>query len=287
MTKSQRNLVAVSPVSRQYVLSRLNAVRHGVLSKCLVLPWEDREEYQKLLDELVADHHPAGQTEHYLVGELADIMWRKRRLASAESALNHDTLKRAFDNFLVGHLREMDKPKGLTPSCPDPFLALASGSQAQIDQCHVDLKAYRTQTLKSIILLNSSAPDAYERGAAALHEHTRRWFTRWTGQMFLATENDPHSRVDGPEFFETARYLRAFLRSPVLRWCDRCRQLLEDPSLICAAAFGDAIADDRSEKLRRYEITFDRKFQATLAMLVQLQKLRRDGLGNESVVAHC
>jgi hypothetical protein len=36
------------------------ALRHGVLSRCTVLPWEDWEE---LLTALVAEHAPRGPTE--------------------------------------------------------------------------------------------------------------------------------------------------------------------------------------------------------------------------------
>jgi hypothetical protein len=59
-----------------YERSRLNAVRHGILSRHLLLPWEDRSEYDDLLESLVAEHRPNGPTEEHLVEELAGIMWR-------------------------------------------------------------------------------------------------------------------------------------------------------------------------------------------------------------------
>jgi hypothetical protein len=36
----------VVPQSGSYEASRFNAVRHGVLSKDIVLPWEDADEYR-------------------------------------------------------------------------------------------------------------------------------------------------------------------------------------------------------------------------------------------------
>jgi hypothetical protein len=69
-----------------YVTSRFNALRHGVLSRYVVLPWEDEKEYQALLGALVAEHKPQGPTEEHLVEELAGILWRKRRLRLAEGA---------------------------------------------------------------------------------------------------------------------------------------------------------------------------------------------------------
>jgi hypothetical protein len=52
-----------------YKIARFNALRHGVLSRYTVLPWEDEGEYRALLDALVAEHAPQGPTEEHLVEE--------------------------------------------------------------------------------------------------------------------------------------------------------------------------------------------------------------------------
>jgi hypothetical protein len=69
-----------------YALSRFNATRHGILSHHTVLPWEDREEYDKLHLDLRQEYAPRGLTEEHLVEEIAGVIWRKRRLRLAESA---------------------------------------------------------------------------------------------------------------------------------------------------------------------------------------------------------
>ena len=69
-----------------YGTTRFNALRHGVLSRYTVLPWEDADEYEALLAALAAEHTPQGPTEEHLVEELAGILWRKRRLRLAEAA---------------------------------------------------------------------------------------------------------------------------------------------------------------------------------------------------------
>jgi isochorismate hydrolase len=56
-----------------YEIARFNALRHGVLSRYTVLPWEDECEYRALLDALVAEHAPQGPTEEHLVEELAGM----------------------------------------------------------------------------------------------------------------------------------------------------------------------------------------------------------------------
>lgn len=67
-------------------ITRFNALRHGVLSRYTVLPWESADEYRAVVEALVAEHGPQGPTEEHLVEEIAGILWRKRRLRLAEAA---------------------------------------------------------------------------------------------------------------------------------------------------------------------------------------------------------
>ncbi len=83
-----------------YEATRFNAMQHGVLSRYLVLPWEDRSEYQALLDALVAEHAPLGPTEEHLVEELAGIVWRKRRLRLAEAAIYREKIRKKASDYL-------------------------------------------------------------------------------------------------------------------------------------------------------------------------------------------
>jgi hypothetical protein len=64
-------------------ITRFNALRHGVLSRFTVLPWESADEYRAVVEALVAEHGPQGPTEEHLVEEIAGILWRKRRLRLA------------------------------------------------------------------------------------------------------------------------------------------------------------------------------------------------------------
>ena len=77
-------------------LSRFNALRHGILSRYTVLPWEDGAEYTAIVAALTAEHNPQGPTEEHLVEELAGIIWRKRRLRLAEAAVHHRGLQAAL-----------------------------------------------------------------------------------------------------------------------------------------------------------------------------------------------
>jgi hypothetical protein len=81
-------------------VTRFNALRHGVLSRYTVLPWECVEDYETLLGALAAEHGPQGPTEEHLVEEIAGILWRKGRLRQAEAA--------AFRQGLQGTLSRHD-----------------------------------------------------------------------------------------------------------------------------------------------------------------------------------
>ena len=91
-----KSIVAAS--SNGTELTRFNALRHGVLSRYLVLPWEDADQYDALVASLTAEHQPRGPTEEHLVEELAGVLWRKRRLRLAEAAAHRRGLENSFSS---------------------------------------------------------------------------------------------------------------------------------------------------------------------------------------------
>src|SRR4051794_39296211 len=94
------NMLEISPVRPVQAggteFTRFNALRHGILSRYTVLPWEDADEYGTLLTALAAEHSPQGPTEEHLVEELAGVLWRKRRLRLAEAASYRRGLEEAL-----------------------------------------------------------------------------------------------------------------------------------------------------------------------------------------------
>ena len=82
-----------------YGNSRFNAVKHGILSKETVLPWENKDAYEALHASLVDDHHPVGTTEEHLVEELAVVILRKWRLRKAEAASYRRVLRDCIEEF--------------------------------------------------------------------------------------------------------------------------------------------------------------------------------------------
>ena len=68
------------------VVASRNALKHGLLSRHLIVEGESREEFSELLRLLSDEFQPVGLVEHALVERVGIAIWRQRRLVRAESA---------------------------------------------------------------------------------------------------------------------------------------------------------------------------------------------------------
>ena len=66
---------------------RNNALRHGLLARDVVLPEEDLDAFEDLLNQVRADLSPVGPIEELLVDRVVSFMWRLGRSVRAETAL--------------------------------------------------------------------------------------------------------------------------------------------------------------------------------------------------------
>jgi hypothetical protein len=68
-------------VSKRPAKSRnKNALTHGIYGKDILLPWESREEFEKLLAELRDEFPASGRMENEIVFDLAHWRWQKYRV---------------------------------------------------------------------------------------------------------------------------------------------------------------------------------------------------------------
>ena len=68
------------------VATSQNATKTGTYSSLVVLPSEDQEEFNALLDQFNRDFHPVDVIEISLVSELATLTWKKLRLQKLEQS---------------------------------------------------------------------------------------------------------------------------------------------------------------------------------------------------------
>ena len=66
---------------------RLNAVKHGLLSREVLLPGEDEAALKELSERLQDELQPAGVLEDILVEEIITAVWRLRRLRRVEAGI--------------------------------------------------------------------------------------------------------------------------------------------------------------------------------------------------------
>ena len=251
--------------SAGYQAVRFNAVKHGILSRCTVLPHEDATEFDDLLAALVEEHQPAGATEMHLIEDLAGIMWRKRRVLQAEGAtINRGLLSVANEK----HDSEFSSPSPVMAAVPferglskrgTDLRDLMSMSADDIAECQRDTKHDLAATEKADAILRRGGENAYDKALRALLPDSRDWW---------------QDHIDDEEYPATAEGLADFISQHLRPICIELERQAKYHVAIKAQAIGEGLQVNRLEKLTRYETHLDRKFERTLAMLVKLRELR-------------
>jgi hypothetical protein len=222
-------------------ITRFNALRHGVLSRYTVLPWESADEYRAVVEALVAEHGPQGPTEEHLVEEIAGILWRKRRLRLAEAAAH----RRGLEGTLASY-RETVKvalvhldTTGQSERVVNAIRATARDTDDDIAETETD----EAMTRRALELLGSKRNDAYEAALAALREDTQAWW-----EETLACDLDELGEGEESATADVEG-LRRFLERKVLPWFENRKKELANRPLIREQAFGESLDADKLERL--------------------------------------
>lgn len=263
-----------------YAAVRLNAVKHGILSRETVLPHESRQDFETLLHELQDEYLPNGQTERTLVEELATILWRKRRVLAAEGAQINSGIACAMANALR------------LVNTATPFLPRIT--------CN-ELSDNESLPVREILALDT---DGLERRMAAFRatcesvDKSRQLLSLGgRGAARKALEALPSSLTDlwyaKDRYGETIYQVDRFLENEVLPHLAEEKRLLENADSLRRQALGSAVSGLPFESIARYEAHLDRKFERTLSMLIKLKAMKTvpaDGcqtLVGKGVVADC
>ena len=262
MNKLENEVVSIDLVSHSsgaYEAVRYNAMTHGILSKHTVLPHEDKNEFESLLVALAAEHQPTGITEQHLVEELATILWRKRRVLLAEGATINRNLRQ------VASQTESSVVPAAVPF--DPELKVShlwvteiicdtpEENQARLNEAELDLAA----TEKAMAILRKGGKNAYSRACNALIPESRDMWNDY---------------VEDKEYPATIEGLADFINEKLRPICLQMHKVARYYQEIKAQTLGEGLRPQQLEKLNRYEVHLDRKFERTLAMLLKLKDLR-------------
>lgn len=249
-----------APVARSgnYELVRFNAMKHGILSRLVVMAHEDHAEFDDLLAALIEEHRPAGMTERHLIEELATIIWRKRRVLLAESAKINEGLKSAVSSVASVIKSAAPFQRGIGDDNSD-LRDLMERTLEEIGESQRDAALDLAATQKAAAILRKGAPNAYTKARRTLIQESRDWW-------------DKH--VEEDLYPATADGLAEFIRDSLEPICYRMVKEAEYTPAIKAQTLGEGLQAHRLEKLSRYETHLDRKFERTLAMLLKLKDLR-------------
>ncbi len=128
--------------------SATNSRRHGILSRSVVLPSENRQDFLNLLASLQETFQPAGEAALALVETMAVAHWRQQRMWAMETS--------GFQDEIEKH------PADLRPSlrAAKAFRSLADQSNTLRLIDRYETRFYRQFTRSLRLLLQMSAPDS-------------------------------------------------------------------------------------------------------------------------------
>src|SRR4051812_8233818 len=69
---------------------KLNALRHGLRARTVVLPGEDRQEFNHLCDHLEQEWQPRTSTELFYLEQMAVSQWKLTRMEIGEADVYHE-----------------------------------------------------------------------------------------------------------------------------------------------------------------------------------------------------
>ena len=136
--------------------SSQNAVRHGLLAKCLVLDNESREGFGVTLAGYLARFAPADEVELGLVEEMVGAYWRQRRAWAIETSL----IDSAMAAQSAEPLSEVARiAAAFVDAAGRPRLELAHRYEARLNRIF-------QRSLHNLLLLRAEAPTPNEPGEA-------------------------------------------------------------------------------------------------------------------------
>jgi hypothetical protein len=236
--------------------SSLNAVRHGLAATHMLLPGEDRADYERRMDAIFVALDPKDEAQAQLVALVADDLWKLERLGKIEQGV---TLGRIEE--LLGHTDSSEDAATTTKAIHALGNALTTLALAPIPT-ERDAEFYRrVRTISSALdLVASVVPDLPGELMQACEPHVT--------DLLLASKAE--TNVPMPAYvalYEAARQVMARL----LERGDRVHAVQEDLRKAIATI---SIPDEQElRKLGRYRKLLQEGLQRRLAALDQLRKL--------------
>lgn len=254
-----------------YEKCKYNATKFGIFAKCSVMHWENKNDYDNLLKDLIKEYQPNNVTERHLIVELANTMWSKIRLKYAEkSSLQAELNKNVNGYFAKEKVEESLLVKEHSVESFNIKKAVViSDDESKLEL--YNLKVYSTCCDKTINILTED--EEYEKGLSALHiEHQNKWKNTWEDDG----DEDTYSAT-AIDLLEWVNDLQNGYQKKIFE--------LENKDKVKDQVLGSTFLPDKTmDKYIRYENHLDKKFEKTLAMFFKLREIRSNGGLSKSVL---
>jgi len=249
----------VVPIRREFQVHRFDPIKHGVLSRHIALPWEDREAFEEILRGLLIEHQPQGPTAYHLVEDLAGVIWRKRRLLQAEGAAIRERLfevTTGYQHEKVGRYALAHKDEKLHAEVSDVIAhRLPQPEDAEKDLAMVE---------RALAVVGSGKRGAYQAALRLLDEDTLA-----ACEVEAVDEADP----EGGGYTRDADGLQESLEA-TRDWLKHCIADAANAMDVTEQVHGMAVDIRDLERIARLEAHLDAKLQRLLTLLRQMPKAR-------------
>lgn len=102
--------------------AKLNALKHARNAKSKILPYEDIDQYEELVQDLYQDINPQGAIEADLVNQYVDSRWRSRRMEE-RIRIEQESIFERVDKVKIAAMLELDEM--FIDHLPDYFLNMS------------------------------------------------------------------------------------------------------------------------------------------------------------------
>jgi hypothetical protein len=141
--------------------SSRNGLKHGLCAAKHILPGEDSDDFQLLLDDLYTRFHPVGQSEEKLVKRIAADQWRLDRVLPMEAGIfrdrfydvaKKDEARQEQYEIKKRYASEDGKPEPAPPTPPaaEDLLARAFSADCEGPNAFAQLARYEAAIERSI-----------------------------------------------------------------------------------------------------------------------------------------
>lgn len=253
--------------SPKYDVVKNNALKYGVQSKHLILPWENKADYDALLEALTAEYNPVGPTEEFYVQEIATYIWRKGRIIHAESASLQSALNRTIgiNGQFGSHPAKDTLLDNNSVSVMDYDVKKAIMTTEEENQLELtELKELLSHCIKAEKVLLES--NSYDQGLDALHIDDQ---TKWHNTLDSA---------QGEWTSENAEDLLSWISELKTDYEARINEI-KNRHQVKRQTLGKAyLINDSHEKFYKYEVGYGRQLERSIAMLLKLQEMRNNNV---------